>query len=313
MHGGFLDFVVNGPGRGWALHARHHLVAGLPPGREDPVLFEAGFAWRRAALRADVRSVIEAKEPEHLFLTHVHWDHSGAAGYLKEVFPGLSLAASQRSAEIVRRPHARELMAALSKNVVPLVARLPGIERADIEELPFCPFEIDRVVQDGQSIPLDGGLTVEVIATPGHTRDHLSYFIPERGVLVATEASGMLDRAGNLITEFLVDYDAYVSSLKRLAALPVDILCQGHHFVFVGRDEVRRFFTRSLAEADRFRDRVYRLLDAAHGSVEDVVRSIKAEQWDTNKGVKQAEAAYLLNLRARVAHLASRLARDRRS
>jgi hypothetical protein len=44
-----------------------------------------------------------------------------------------------------------------------------------------------------------------------------------------------------------------------------------------------------------------------------VVRSIKAEQWDTNKGVKQAEAAYLLNLRARVAHLASRLARDRRS
>jgi hypothetical protein len=56
--------------------------------------------------------------------------------------------------------------------------------------------------------------------------------------------------------------------MKRLAALPVEILCQGHHYVFVGKDEVERFFARSLSEAERFKDRVYDLLRAESDSIE---------------------------------------------
>ncbi|MGD0228923.1 MAG: MBL fold metallo-hydrolase [Syntrophorhabdales bacterium] len=279
---------------------------------ERPVLFEAGFACAGRIYAEAVRSVLGRRRPELLFLTHVHWDHCGAAGYLRDVFSPLVIGASMRAARIVERPHARELMGALSENVVPLVARLPGIDPAALQGLPFQPFEVVMPLEDGQVVALGKGLTLEVLATPGHTRDHLSYYIPERGILIATEASGILDRAGNLITEFLVDYDAYLSSLKRLAGLPVEILCQGHHFVFVGKDEVAAFFSRSLSEAERFKDRVYGLLEAAEGSVDEVVRLIKAEQWDANTAVKQAETAYLLNLRAQVLHLAERMARDRR-
>ncbi len=197
-------------------------------------------------------------------------------------------------------------IANLSEEVLPLVAEIPGIDTTLLLDHAFQPFGVDTVLSDGQVIELEEGLTVEVLATPGHTRDQLSYYIPEKRILVATEASGALDRAGNIITEFLVDYDAYLSSLKRLAALPVEVLCQGHHYVFVGRDEVERFFARSLSEAERFKDRVYELLRTEGGSVERVVQRIKAEQWDTNRGVKQTEGAYLLNLRARVGHLAER-------
>jgi hypothetical protein len=131
--------------------------------------------------------------------------------------------------------------------------------------------------------------------------------VPERRILIATEASGGQDRAGNIITEFLVDFDLYMDSLDRLAALDVEILCQGHHFVYVGADEVKGFFSRSRQEAERFRDYVFRLLREESGSEERVVQRIKREQWDTNTNLKQAEGAYLLNLRARVGHLASRL------
>ncbi len=243
-----------------------------------------------------------------LFLTHAHWDHTGSAAYLKQRFPSLKIAASARAAEIVKRPNALALMASLSEEVEPLVATVPGIASDQLLHRAFRPFEVDIVLRDKQVVELGSGLSVEVLATPGHTRDHLSYYVPERRILVATEASGGLDRAGNIITEFLVDFDLYVDSLRHLADLDAEVLCQGHHYVFIGKDEVKRFFARSIEEAERFKTRVFDLLDAESGSEERVVQRIKAEQWDTNTSVKQAEGAYLLNLRARIAHLARRRA-----
>jgi len=274
-----------------------------------PALFEAGFACVGKIYAEAIKGVLGGRLPETLFLTHVHWDHCGAAGYLKACFPEMRLAASKRAAEIVRRPHARTLMADLSEQVLPLVARLPGIDEGDLLHGAFRPFEPDVVLKDGQVVELEAGLTVEVLASPGHTRDLLSYYIPEKRILIATEASGCLDRAGTFISQFLVDYDDYMASLRRLAALPVEVLCQGHHFVFVGKDEVARFFSRSISETERFRDHVEALLGATEGSIEETVRRIKAEQWDTNPSTKQAEAAYLLNLRAQVALLARKSAK----
>lgn len=271
-----------------------------------PVLFESGFACAAALYEKDMRRILRERQPEILFLTHAHWDHTGCAAYFKEAYPSLRIAASERASQIVKRPNALKLMASLSEEVVPLVAAIPEIDEAELLRHAFRPFEIDTILRDGQRIELGGDLTVEVIATPGHTRDHLSYYIPERRILVATEATGGLDKAGNIITEFLVDFDLYMDSLARLAALDVEILCQGHHFVFVGADEVKRFFSRSRQEAERFRDYVLRLLDEESGSEERVVQRIKREQWDTNTGAKQAKGAYLLNLRARVGHLAGK-------
>jgi len=275
-----------------------------------PVLFESGFACAARLYKRDLTAVLGSREPEILFLTHVHWDHAGSAAYFKEEFPSLKVAASARAAEILKRPNALKLMTSLSEEVVPLVASVPGLDETELLRHAFRPFEVDTILSDGQKITLDADLTVEVLATPGHTRDHLSYYIPERRILIATEASGGLDRAGNLITEFIADFDLYMASLKRLATLDVEVLCQGHHFVFVGADEVKRFFARSLEEAERFRTHICELLDEESGSEERVVQRIKKEQWDTNTSVKQAEGAYLLNLRARVAHLAA--ARTRR-
>ena len=275
-----------------------------------PALFEAGFACASRVYADGIRSILGARSPEMLFLTHSHWDHIGSVGYLKNTFPLLKVAASKGTADILRRPHALQLIRTLSEEVIPPLESLSAIEPSSLLRDAFQPFTVDMIVKNGQVIDLGGDLSVQVIATPGHARDHLSYYIPQRGILIATEASGMLDRAGHVITEFLFDYDAYVSSLKRLASLPVEVLCQGHHFVFVGRDEVASFFSRSIEAAEQFKERVYGLLRAEGLSVERVVQRIKEDQWDTNKAAKQIEAAYMINLRARVSHLAEKLKRE---
>jgi hypothetical protein len=47
------------------------------------------------------------------------------------------------------------------------------------------------------------------------------------------------------------------------------------------------------------------LLDQEHGEVDRVVARVKAQEYDPQPQPKQPEPAYLLNLRARVSHLAS--------
>lgn len=273
---------------------------------DEPVLFEAGFHCAGRLYEDDIKSIIGGRNPKMLFLTHVHWDHCGSTAYLKNIFHGLKVVASRRSAEIVKRPNAQKLMQKLSKDVIPLVAKVSGVDTDKLINDTFNPFDIDVIVEDGQFLNVGGGLTVQVFATPGHTRDMLSYYIPEKRILFATESAGVLDQINQVIPEFLIDYDMYMKSLKRLKKLDVDILCQGHHFVFVG-DDVQRFFDRSLKASEQFRDEVHELLRSEEGSIERVVRIIKERQYDTNKRTKQSEESYLLNLTARVTHLAKNL------
>lgn len=271
-----------------------------------PVLFEAGFACMGRHYVEAIKSVIKEKQPEVLFLTHVHWDHCGATSYIRESFPGINVAASGKAASIIKRPNAQNLIKTLSGDVMSFVSEYYGIKKTDMLDDSFRPFNIDTVLEDGQTIEVDQDLSVRVIATPGHTRDHLSYYIPERKILIATEAGGVQDRTGTIVPEFLVDYDMYVSSLKRLMEFPAEIFCQGHHFVFVGGEEVSNFLTRSLSEAEYFKNRVIELLRSEKGSIEEVAKKVKAEQYDRNPGPKQTEKAYLLNLRSRITHLAER-------
>lgn len=271
-----------------------------------PILFEAGFACAAKLYEADIRSVLGERTPEMLFLTHVHYDHCGATPYLKRIFPEMKIAASRHSAQILARPSAQGLMKSLSQFAIKLVANADDVNAENLIEEPFVPFGVDNPLVGDETIRF-GDVTVQVVFTPGHTRDQLSYYIPERRILIGTEATGCMDRAGRFIPEFLVDFDLYMASLERLAALPIEVLCQGHHFVYVGQGEVKTFLDRSIKAAEDFKEMVLHLLAESGGHIDQVVQQIKHEQYDTNPNVKQPEPAYLLNLRARVTHLADKL------
>lgn len=282
-----------------------HLLDG-----DRAVIFDAGVACAGKIYAEAIRSVIGTKEPEILFLTHMHWDHCGAVSYLKKAFPSMKIAASQKAAETLKRQRVIELIGRLDKDVRTAIANMPDVDSSRLIDESFQPFEIDMILEDGQIIELDGNTVVKAIATPGHTMDHFSYYVPEEKVLIAAEASGCLDSMGNVITEFLADYNAYFISLKGLSTLPVEVLCQGHRIVFVGKDESDAYFASAIDEAVNFKNRVYELLKKEAGSIERVVEQIKAEKYDINKGIKQPQIPYLLNLRAQVTHLARK--QDRR-
>jgi glyoxylase-like metal-dependent hydrolase (beta-lactamase superfamily II) len=273
---------------------------------ERPVLFDAGYTCAGYLYEEGIRHVLMDRMPEILFLTHVHYDHCGATSYLKRAFPTLKVAGSKKAAEIMQRSNAQKLMAELNRTAFSFVSRSSGVDQPKLLDETFQPFDLDVILNDGDVVEL-GDTTVRVIATPGHTRDLLSYYIPERKILIGTEATGNQDRTGRIIMAPLTNYDSFVSSMKRLAALPAEILCTGHDTVWVGADAVRGYFARAVAATEAFSEKVEELLHEEHGSVERVVARIKTYEYDTNAETWQQEAAYLINLHAKVSVIAERL------
>jgi glyoxylase-like metal-dependent hydrolase (beta-lactamase superfamily II) len=272
---------------------------------EVPILFEAGFYCMAKFYERDIRNILKNRVPHMLFLSHVHYDHCGASSYFKKVFPDLTIVASKRASEIIKRPGAQKLMKKLSNNVIKIVSSMPEIDRELILLDPFEPFEVHMTPEDNTTINI-GKVTIRVLATPGHTRDLFSYYLPQRKILFSTEACGTRDQMGHINTEFLVDYEMYMTSLKRLASLDIDILCPGHHFVFTD-DDVKKYFLESIRNAEYFKNHVTELLYTYNKSVDKVVSIIKEEEYDINPGPKQPEEAYLLNLRTRITHLAEKM------
>ena len=278
-------------------HFPTHLLMGAPP-----VLIESGVTCLGPLYASEIRKVLAEQSPAYLFLTHVHFDHCGAAAYLKQHFPGLRIGASRKAAEIMQRPNAVATMKRLNQDVRQWVDREnPGAA----SEVAFAPFEVDLVLAEGDRMDIGNGMSVQVFETPGHTWDSLSYHIPEKKWIFLGEAGGVIGPSGFFATEFIVDFDAYMATLERLAKLELELVCQCHFQVSTGRDAAT-FFERSIQAALAFRNKVETYLDEANGDIDKVVTRIKAEEYDCQPGPKQPLSAYLINLAARVRHLAAK-------
>jgi hydroxyacylglutathione hydrolase len=126
-------------------------------------------------------------KPTHILTTHHHGDHVEA-----------NLALKQRFGVTIIGPAAES-------------AKIPGI---------------DRTVADGDTFAF-GGETVRVIATPGHTLGHVTYYLPKAGVAFAGDTLFALGCGRLFEAKAPVMYD----SLKKLAALPLEtkVYC-GHEY-----------------------------------------------------------------------------------
>jgi glyoxylase-like metal-dependent hydrolase (beta-lactamase superfamily II) len=266
----------------------------------QPVLFDSGFTALAQAYLDDLAEVLLGRSPRFLFLTHSHYDHAGCAGWFKKTYPDLTVCASSQAQAVLRRPNATKLISELSREATDFFLK-HGIPRA--KESEFLPIEVEKVLADGDTVPLTDNLSVEVIATPGHTRGCLSYYIPQRKMLFCGEAGGIRLHDGHIATEFVADYQAYEDSLRRLAELDVEVVCQAHHLALIG-PTAREFLRESLQKAIEFKEMVLEFLAQEGGDVGRTVRRVKEIDWDPRTGFKQPLPAYMLNLEARVKLLA---------
>jgi glyoxylase-like metal-dependent hydrolase (beta-lactamase superfamily II) len=166
-------------------------VAIVDPGPED----DAHIAALLDAVRGETVT--------HIFVTHTHRDHSPAVPRIKAATGALVLA------EGPHRP-ARPLN----------VGEAPRLDAANDME-----FKPDRALADGEVVS-GGGWTVEAVATPGHTANHLAFAWREAGVLF----SG--DHVMAWSTPVVAPPDGamsdYMASLHKLARRSETVYFPGH-------------------------------------------------------------------------------------
>jgi glyoxylase-like metal-dependent hydrolase (beta-lactamase superfamily II) len=92
---------------------------------------------------------------------------------------------------------------------------------------PLVPMAAIQVVRDGDILPVLGGL--HVLATPGHTLDHHSFFSPTTGVLFAGDALNTRDdRLQSTPKRITADETAARQSALRLLELTPSVIACGH-------------------------------------------------------------------------------------
>ena len=192
-------------------------------------LIDAGLA--KSATQLVLRKIAElGRQPNDLkriLITHADADHYGSAAELKAI-TGARLYASAAEAEAMRQGRtSRKIGGGIFMNAA------MGLLERTIMKMP--PAQVDDVLVVGQVLPVLGGL--HVIASPGHTPEHVSFYAPAHKLLFTGDSlnanSGKLRWIKGSIQW---NNDAGLASAREQAKLGAHTVCCGHGVVITGNN-----------------------------------------------------------------------------
>ena len=191
-------------------------------------------------VEAILRAIGDAKVSA-IMCTHTHRDHSPAAAPLK----------AATGAPII--------------GCAPLVLRDDGPRADSAFDPDYAP---DRILTDGERIAGDGW-TIEAVATPGHTSNHLCYSLVETGALFTGDH--VMKWSTSVVSPPDGNMSAYIASLQKLYEREDSIYYPAHGPAVLKP----RQLVRGMIGHRRQRERqIVKLLEAGEGHIPDIVAAM---------------------------------------
>lgn len=154
-------------------------------------------------------------KPVTAVATHIHWDHMGGLKYFPDFYA--------HEAELNWLNGEFPLTMEQIRGMVIDRCDLP--EGYDVNKYEFFQGTPTRLLKDGDVIDI-GGRSIQVLHTPGHSPGHMCFWEKDRGYLF----TGDLVYKDTLFAYYpSTDPEAYLASLKKVAALPVKRVFPAHH------------------------------------------------------------------------------------
>jgi glyoxylase-like metal-dependent hydrolase (beta-lactamase superfamily II) len=183
-------------------HQFEETIGYLIAGEKQAMLFDTGMGI------SDVKKVVDelTKLPVIVLNSHTHNDHVGGNWQFSTVY-GMDTDFTRANAKGSREDAQSELEPGS------ICGELP--KGFDAKAYATKPWRISRFLRDGDKIDL-GGRTLEILSTPGHTPDAICLLDRANGLLFTGDT---YYPAPIWLYRPETNLDAYVASVKRLAAL----------------------------------------------------------------------------------------------
>jgi glyoxylase-like metal-dependent hydrolase (beta-lactamase superfamily II) len=257
-------------------------------GEDRSMIIDTGF--NQEEIKADVLSTMNclALKPEKtiLFLTHLHSDHTGLAGFLQDL--GMEIYMSKVDGVLLN--NSREKDDSMWKNVI-ANGHLQGLDpdNLNIDDHPGYKFRPDTKIQFTEAIPGEnisiGEYNFEIIDLKGHTPGIVGLYEREHKLLFCGDH--ILGRITPNITFWGFEYGdmlgTYLTSLKKVYNMDINHLFSSHrHLVKDHKSRIEELFQH---HEDRLNEAKQALSNHGKSTVRDVTMqlhwSIKSKDWDS--------------------------------
>ncbi|MGQ9542587.1 MAG: MBL fold metallo-hydrolase [Candidatus Bathyarchaeia archaeon] len=202
------------------------------------VIFDSGMPNSSNKILESIKMLgVKPRSVKYILLTHRHIDHAGGASFLLDEFPNASVGTHPFSIGALKDP---------SKIYE------GGRELFGDYATPMKPVQTSRmiVLRDGEEIQV-GGETIRAIYTPGHTSDHIAYYMCESKVLYCGDIVGSLNTMKMSVHPTCIypsfDYEKYKATMKVMKVMKIEGLVFAHFGFILGRGNVEDVLDRSLS------------------------------------------------------------------
>lgn len=219
-----------------------HLNCYLVEGKSGWLMVDTGWYTPDAfrALEAGLRSLgLGLSDIATMVVTHVHPDHFGLAGRIKQISPKTELVTHRYEVDLIESRYIRlsdlreKMSQMLACHGVP-PADLPSLQSASMPAIQFVTVTLpDRTVYGGEIIST-GVYDLELIWTPGHSSGHICLYEPQNQVLfsgdhvlphITPNISRTVQSGDNPLGDFM-------GSLQKIENLAVKTVLPAHEDTF---------------------------------------------------------------------------------
>jgi len=215
-------------------------------GDDHTALFDCGMMFCGDKTIQNVKKTLNGRSLDYLFMSHTHYDHIGALPLFRNEWMDLRTVTCEAGAAVLLKETPRRVIRELSLTAAKTYNTVINAQYDDNV------FKADIIVEDTEVISL-GGLSVKVIYTPGHTRDSLSFFIPELEILIVNETPGILMPDDKVYPLYLTSYNDTINSIHKCCQYHYKYISMPHKGVASAK-EADGFFEKALVSNTICRD-----------------------------------------------------------
>lgn len=211
---------------------------------------------------------LDAAKVTRFLILHSHFDHAGIVPYFKRTYPKMEVMASAAAWNIFAMPKAITIMNSFSQ----MSAKQMGVGEA------LKGYDIDwrddirgTTVGEGSRIDL-GGVTLNILETPGHTNCSVTAYEPNLKALFPSDAAG-IPYGDLLFPSMNTNAEQFLESLEKMKPLAVRIFCADHYGYITG-DEAATAVDQTIQEGRRWKAYLEDFYRKSNGDIDAATKSM---------------------------------------